>query len=484
MNTSRLNRASEDGNFILVALILSAICGLTLGSYLIMAQQQNTSIYRSQTWNGAMAISEAGIEDGLQMINVLAGRYVEISKWTNYATANGWDQNGNIYHVRRTLNGNSYDVWITNQFLSDRLVGPTISCLGNMPWTFSSLSPGAQQVLFAQTGPTMIPSQLARKVWVRTRRDPLFTVAMAAIETIDLKGNNIRTDSFDSSSTNTSINGLYPTGHPEMTGDSGDVCTDSALVDSLNVGNADIKGHIRTGPGVGTYTVGANGSVGSSAWVDGGNVGIQPGWASTDFNILFPQAELPPDASWLNAAPTTTGVDDTVDGVQYQFIFRESGDYYISSTLSGNVGNIYVGTNANVRLRINKDINSSTIVIRLSPEEAYLQLYMVGSTFNLSGSAYIDNASGHPDRFYFFGLPTCTSISFGGNGNFYGCVYAPNAAYQLGGGGNNTWDFVGSSVTRSVSMNGHFNFHFDTNLRYVGPAKAYVVNYWEEIAAN
>ena len=83
----------------------------------------------------------------------------------------------------------------------------------------------------------------------------------------------------------------------------------------------------------------------------------------------------------------------------------------------------------------------------------------------------IDNTSGHADRFYLFGLPTCTSITLGGNGNFYGAIYAPEATFNLGGGGINTWDFVGSSVTGSVLMNGHFNFHYDENLQRLGPSR-------------
>jgi hypothetical protein len=470
MKTLCASRPTEQANVILVSLILSAICGLTLASYLLMAQQQNRSIYRSQTWNGVMAISEAGIEDGLAMVNWYAGQFVDIGKWTNYATAENWDANGNIYHVHRTLDVSSYDVWITNN-----PPAPTVTCLASTPWNYAYSSPGAYQPMFAQAGSTVVPIQIARKVWVGTRKEPLFAVAMAALETIDLKGKNIKTDSFNSASTNYSINGLYPIGHPEMTRDQGDVCTDLTIINSLNVGNAQVKGHIRTGPGVNTYSI-LNGSVGSSGWVDGGRIGIQPGWASTDFNVVFPPVDYPKDVSWLPAVDK----NKYIDGVKYQYIFDSPGDYSISS-LSGNV---YVQTNINVRVKITQNVSSSTLVVRISPENASLQIFMAGSTFDLSGTAFIDNASGHPERFYFYGLPSCTAVSFGGNGNFYGCIYAPSAVFSLGGGGADVWDFVGSSVTRSVVMNGHFNFHFDENLKNIGPAKAYVATFWQEIAAR
>ncbi len=471
-----LSKAGKQANVILVALILSAILGLALASYLIMAQQQNMSIYRSQSWNSVMSVAEAGIEDALQCVNRYAGQFVDIDEWTNYASTDGWDVNGSIYHMHRTIGENMYDAWITNQ-----PPGPTIACLAQTPWKLTSTSPLAGQPFFAQAGSgTVQPHQIARKVWIRTRRDPLFTVAMAALDRIDLKGNNIATDSFDSGNTNFSINGLYPggpLGHPEMTKDGGDVCTDSSIVDSLNVGNANIKGHIRTGPGANTYTVGSNGSVGSKGWVEGGNLGVQPGWASTDFNVAFPPVGYPPDAKFLPA----TEKNEYVNGEKYQYIFDTSGDYELKNNLTGS---IYVTNDVSVRIKITQNVSSSTLVIRLSKENAAMQIFTQGSTFSLGGGAKVDNPSGHPDRFYFYGLPSCTSISFGGNGNFYGCIYAPNADYDLGGGGADVWDFVGSSVTRTVSMNGHFNFHFDENLRNIGPAKAYVANAWQEIAAQ
>lgn len=475
MKTYRSRQSSTQANVILVALILSAIGGLTLASYLVMVQQQNTSIYRSQTWNASMAISEAGIEDGLEMVNRYAGQFVPIDMWTNYTAVENWEVSGNVYHVHRTLNTDGYDVWITNQ-----PPAPQITCQANLAWNYASLSSGAGQPFFAQIGSTAVPQKLSRRVWIQTKRDPLFAVAMAALNGINLKGNKITTDSFDSSSTNYSINGLYPYGHLEMTKAGGDICTDSSLYDSLHVGNADVKGHIRTGPGVGTYTIGANGSVGSRPWVEGGNLGVQPGWASTDFNVAFPTVDLPRDASWLPA----TVRNSYIDGVKYEYIFDDASPGYHDYSISSLNGSIYIATNANVRIKISQSVSSSTMVIRLSPVNATLQIFMQGSAFTLGGGALIDNPSGHPDRFFLYGLPSCTSVTFGGNGNFYGCIYTPNADFYLGGGGSDTWDFVGSSVTSTVTMNGHYNFHFDENLRNVGPAKAYVAYSWEEIAAH
>jgi putative adhesin len=92
---------------------------------------------------------------------------------------------------------------------------------------------------------------------------------------------------------------------------------------------------------------------------------------------------------------------------------------------------------------------------------------MDGPNFSLSGSDTVDR--GNAANFSYFGTTNNTQITFGGNASFTGTIYAPQADFSLGGGGSSTYDFVGASVTRSVSMNGHFNFHFDENLLLAGP---------------
>ena len=67
------------------------------------------------------------------------------------------------------------------------------------------------------------------------------------------------------------------------------------------------------------------------------------------------------------------------------------------------------------------------------------------------------------------------------NAAFVGCIYCPNAAFTLGGGGNNAYDFVGASVSNTVKLNGHFKFHYDENLRRIGPGRGYIATSWLEM---
>ena len=114
---------------------------------------------------------------------------------------------------------------------------------------------------------------------VPTRLDGLYMKAMVAKNKIDLNGNWVRTDSFDSSDTTGTYNtnGRYD---PAKAKDGGDVATNSRLIDSLDVWNADIYGHVSTGPG-GTVVIGPNGAVGDKAWINGFHVSWRNNTSST-----------------------------------------------------------------------------------------------------------------------------------------------------------------------------------------------------------
>ena len=112
---------------------------------------------------------------------------------------------------------------------------------------------------------------------------------MVAKKTIDLNGNGILSDSFDSTLPALSTNGHYD---PAKVGDKGDVASNDGIIGVVSVQNANIYGHVHTGPG-GTATVGSQGAVGSHTWQKAGNKGLQPGWATEDSNFTFPDTTAP-----------------------------------------------------------------------------------------------------------------------------------------------------------------------------------------------
>ena len=68
------------GSVLLATFGTAFIVGLGLASYMTIVSNQNTSVQRSQQWNVAIVVAEAGVEEAFSHLNVDAGN----------PTANGW----------------------------------------------------------------------------------------------------------------------------------------------------------------------------------------------------------------------------------------------------------------------------------------------------------------------------------------------------------------------------------------------------------
>ena len=141
----------------------------------------------------------AGLEDGLQLVNRFAGTFYNITTWSNYAISDGWDHtNGltaNVYHMRRFMDASEttfYDVYVTNVpggLYDDG--GPFITAIATVPWNFR-YTDSPESPLVAAVPPAMFAAggvnpgttlTLGRSVAIQTKKDPLFTVAMASPRT-------------------------------------------------------------------------------------------------------------------------------------------------------------------------------------------------------------------------------------------------------------------------------------------------------------
>jgi len=391
--------------------------------------------------------------------------------------ADGWQPYGaNAYRTFRWL-GNDYRAAYYVVISNDNPIAPKITASGYLRYDYEYKHASGST---ATAGSTFVGFQqkfLVRKVQVNTRKDALWTLAMLADRQIDLKGNNITADSFDSSDPNASYfapGAAYGTYDSTKRGDNGDVATNGQLINSLNVGNADIMGRVATGPG-GTIAIGPSGSVGSEAWVSSGNTGIQEGYQSGDMNVKLSDVGLP-STTWL-PIPTAGGTGTNINGVLYKHVILLSGDYK-ASTFQGSV---YVGPGVDARIYVTDNVYlTGNEQLTITPNARRLTLYMQGSRFMLSGGG-VQNEAGYASAFLYFGLPSNREIILGGNAAFVGAIYAPMATFTLGGGGSDDYDFIGASVTRDVVMNGHYNFHYDENLSNFGPSRGFIPTSWAEL---
>lgn len=427
---SQFSNPRQRGSVLLVTLLSGVVIAIVLLSYLKLVQHQNATVARAQAWNAAMAAAEAGVEEAFAQLNpegvfdhLLVNR-----------GANGWSVSGGSYQMpgyptgRALATNASYVVRFTDAPL------PTIYA----------------------TGYVRVPAleaTLHRAVEVKTTTSPFYSVAMAAIYNIKMNGNNIRTDSYNSTNAAYSTGGKYD---PAKARDNGDV---ASLLGLVNVGNGKIRGDLLTGA-TGSQAVGANGLVGDMSWA---GPGVQTNHYANDFNMEYPKVELPGGASWFT--PSAAMMNQTVGGVNYKYAFANGGTY----TVPGFNDPVYVGPGVTVTLRVTGNVKLSSGESIIIAPGGKLVIYMEGASFDLGGGGVVNN--GTAANFSYFGLPSNTEIKFSGNAGFTGAIYAPSADLTLSGGGNpaNQVDFSGASVTKTVTMNGHLNFHYDESLATTGP---------------
>jgi len=411
----------QQGSTLLLTLIMSLTIGAVLASYLGLIGSRYKVTKRSQAWNAGIPVLEAGIEEAL----------AHLQDDLNNPAANGWAlgtiSGQQVYSKQRTFADGSY-------FLVNIYKGGFGA--SNAPYIYSTGFIPA---------PLSSSSYISRTAKVTGTNQPLINLAFGAVSTIQMNGSGLASDSFDSSNPALSTNGQYDS---SKTSTNGNV---ASVYGPVAFGNHNIAGNLYLGP-TATTTV-------SSGQVSG--------QIFTDFNVSFPDVVLPTTA-WLPATTIPIGGTQVYD-------FITSGDYYVTGS-----NDIQVEPGVSVRLRVDTTTFSPANIHILSTNgvSGTLTAYQVSGSASMSGNTTVD--SGRARNFWYYGLPGVTSITYGGTSSFIGVIYAPEADLTLNGGGNNN-GLIGASITKTITMNGHYNFHFDQDLLSAGPSRAYIVTSWKEL---
>src|SRR4051812_11661406 len=163
-------KSTQLGAALITALVIGSILCVSIAGYLSVTEQQSLLSARSQSWNMAITIVEAGIEEGLQQC------------FNNYwnLSADGWNKSGNLYTRNRTFpDGSVSSIVIDNSIVNS----PTVRT------DASVVSPRFAQrrgltTFFAAGGTTQqttnVSPTVSRAVVVRTTRGSMFRKAMAA----------------------------------------------------------------------------------------------------------------------------------------------------------------------------------------------------------------------------------------------------------------------------------------------------------------
>jgi hypothetical protein len=300
-----------------------------------------------------------------------------------------------------------------------------------------------------------------RIVQCTTTNNPTFSKGIVARRGINMNGNNVTVDSFDSSTNTASTNGRWDE-HKRRS--NGDVASNDTITNAVNVGNANIYGRVSTGP-FGTVALGPNGKVGDLAWHASGSRGIKTGWSTDDMNVEFPDVVMP-SVAWA-AMPGASGGTIT---------FNSSGHYQMQS---GTLGGKIVVNAPNVVLRIDGGLNFSGshdgITIN---SNASLTVYLNCASAKVTGQGIIN--PGRAKDCIIYGTSALTDLDIGGNGEATCVVYAPYANVKLHGGGSSDADFQGALMANSFTFTGHYNVHYDESLGRMGLWRGFTITSWNE----
>jgi hypothetical protein len=471
---TRLTRKSLRRGMTYVSVVIAAVLiGLTLATYLKLVASQNQMTMRSQAWNRNIAVVEAGIEEALAHLNKNAvwdlrtGTYLgnlNVDGWSS-AVGGGWTKTGWI--------GDDYYVVTIAPYVAGTNC-PVITAEGYVK----------QVSAFAMTRRLIEPfladaadngsTYVKRTVVCSTTNVPVWTKALVAKQTIDLNGNNVRTDSYDSANPAYNTNGRWDINKAR---DHGDIATNNSLTNSVNVGNANVWGSVSTGPnaanpGHASMTIGSQGKVGDKSWqTDNSKKGVQPGKDRDDMNVYFPDV-TPPFTTGI-APSTPSGGYTWTNGVNYGTVIGNG--TYVTDTLGGK---ILVRGNAKLLVTGSFSLKGND-VIQIAPG-ASLVMYMDGQSASFGGNG-VANGDGKPGSFYYFGTKKNTALTLSGNGEFTGAIYAPSADVSGNGGGNSAEDFSGAAVLKSLKFNGHYSFHYDEALGRMGAFSGFTLTSWNEM---
>jgi Tfp pilus assembly protein PilX len=465
MNTHRHH--SQRGSVLIVALIITAIIGISLASYIRLGLASQSISNRALYNNGAMNLAENGLEEAMYSINkMVADSTYNWSGWTN-DTVNAWRRfpsTSGTYTFDQNATG-FVRVYIYNY---KGISAPKIV-------TRSTISLGG-----AASAP------IEKWVEVQLSKTSKFANGLVAKNSILFRGNNATVDSWNSDPTNS---GAFIPFSNAVKKDNGSVGSVSVNVDSVLVKNADVWGYVSTGGDDVTDNVGTNGSVlgADSAAKD------KSGWTKATVDPDRISADFTSDLDPVEA-PSTTAED--LGGISGNRTLPEAGDtpaadgkyYYTTTGINLNNKTLTIAAGKDVVLTANGDIKvgggSGLIQIKTTGSLTIYTAHDVtiggngAANGTSAGASLTTTEAQQPLNFQIWGTSnTSQSIDIKGNGTLSAIVYAPNADVFVNGNG----DVLGSVVAKNVTMVGNAAFHYDESLADFGTNSPYGISKWTEL---
>lgn len=456
------HRSSERGSLLIVAMLLCAIIGISLVSYINVGRSALKTSNRSLYNNAAMNLAENGLEEAMYSINKLVAN-------SSYSFSDdGWTPVGTD-DMKRKWTGTAFDQNATGE-VRVYIYNYTGAAAPNI----------VARALVTVKG-DLNSAPVEKWVRVQLRKTSKFANGLVAKQTINFNGSP-QIDSWNSDPDNNPA--TAPVTYSAATkNDAGSVGSISVGVNAVLVDNADIWGYVGTGGSA--PQVGSTGTIGPFGTPTGTTVASH---VTTDFSASFDNVSAPSTYSYTNAGAlsTSTVLPDDVAGAT----LAADGKYYISCSSIGGSNKVFtVAAGKKVVLKVTDttgncvDIKGGSGGINISSGAA-LEIYAAGD-INIGGQGAMNGGTtaatmGQPVNLQIYGTKTSgtQNISVKGNGVFSGVLYAPFGSVQLDG----SVQTFGSVVANDITLNGSSaQFHYDESLGNFGGNNPFRVTRWDEL---
>ncbi|MBL9214656.1 MAG: hypothetical protein JNG83_04185 [Opitutaceae bacterium] len=460
---------SERGSLLIVAMILCAVIGIALASYLQLGRTSLAVSNRALYNNAAINLAENGLEEAMYAINqMVADDTYTWPSWSNNGT-------GSSSAAWRKWTGYTFDQNATGM-------------VRVYVYNYKGVSPPRIVARSSITLGGISSAPIEKWIEVTLKKTSKFSNGLVAKNSIIFNGNNATVDSWDSDPDRNA--GTAPV--PYSAGvrkDNGSVGSISVAVNAVLVKQADIWGYVATGGSDPTTAVGTNGSIlgaGStydpSTWT---NHNVDPTRVSTDFAANFDPVTAPAksyitDLGNINGTLTLPRGSDapSADGNYYY----EVGQINFNNAVLTIADKVVIKlTNTSTAIKI----GGGSGEIAIKPTVGSLSIYADGD-IDIAGKGVAnggttDAAANQPVNFQLWGTKTSGTqdIKIAGNGVLSGVIYAPQANVAINGNGS----VSGSVVANNITLVGNANFHYDESLSDFGGGNPYRVSKWRELTS-
>ena len=443
MKTNLRQRDSRRGSLLIVAMLLSAIIGISLVSYLQLGRTALNISNRAFYNNAAVNLAEQGIEEAMYSVNkkIADSSYT----WTGW-TISGADAYREWTGVALGQNTTaSYRVYVYGY----NGVAPTIVSRARVTLANGTSAP------------------IEKWLQVQLRKTSKFANGLVAKNSVTFNGNNATVDSWNSDPDNNSATAAikFSAG---VKNDHGSVGSISVSVSAVSINNADIWGYAATGGSL--PTIGPNGTVGPFGTATGT---MDLSRVSTDFTASFDPVTAPSGSYSNYGGAITTTVSLPRAGVDTVMGTGDYAGYYMITADSVNFTNKVLSITAKVVLQLT---NTSTAI----------DIGGGSGDFKIAGNGVMNggatNATANqPVSCQFYGTKTTgvQDIQIAGNGVLNAVVYAPQGSVKINGNG----DVGGSIVANDITCVGNAYFHYDESLANFGGNNPFRISLWKELTS-